>query len=72
MADFYAGGIVYEIRVDDKSGIGIAKAEGNLKKFEHETNKTGINLKSLSLDTSILGGSLSSLGGTAMVAGTAQ
>jgi len=44
MADFYAGGIVYEIRVDDKSGIGIAKAEGNLKKFEHETNKTGTKI----------------------------
>lgn len=71
MADFYAGGIVYEIRVDDKSGIGIAKAEGNLKKFEHETNKTGTNLKSLSRETSILGGSLASLGGTAMIAGTA-
>ena len=71
MADFYAGGIVYEIRVDDKSGVGIARAEGNLKKFEDETNKTGTNLKSLSRDTSILGGSLASLGGTAMVAGTA-
>lgn len=71
MVEFYAGGIVYEIRVDDKSGVGIDKAKQGLKGFEQETKKTDTNLKSLSRDTSILGGSLSSLGGTAMIAGTA-
>lgn len=71
MADFYAGGIVYEIRVDDKSGIGIAKAEGNLKKFEHDTEKTDVKIKSLTKDSAVLGSSFAALGGSAMVAGTA-
>ena len=71
MAEFYAGGIVYEIRVDDKSGIGIKKAEQNLKEFERETKKTDANLKSLSRETSVLSRSLVSLGGSAVVAGNA-
>ncbi len=72
MADFYAGGIVYEIRVDDKSGIGISKAKDSLRSFDRETQKTDVSIKSLAKDSTVLGGSLSALGGTAMIAGTAM
>jgi hypothetical protein len=71
MAEFYAGGIVYEIRVDDKSGIGIKQAEGNLKGFENKTKDTDIKIKSLTKDSAVLGSSFQALGGSAMVAGTA-
>ena len=71
MAEFYAGGIVYTIKVDDQTGVGVEKATRKIRDLGVEGDRADVKLKSLSRDTSILGGSLASLGGMAMVAGTA-
>lgn len=70
MTEYYAGGIVYSIEVDDKSNIGITRAKKGINDVNTAATKSDISLKSLSRETAVLGGSLASLGGTAMVAGT--
>jgi len=71
MAEYYAGGIVYSIEVDDKSKVGIDRAKKGIDGIGTTAEKTDISLRTLSKETAIFGHALSSLGGTAMIAGSA-
>lgn len=50
---------------------GIVEAERKIKVFEKTTNDSGIKIKSLAKDVGVLGGSLASMGGIAILAGSA-
>ncbi len=71
MAEYYAGGIVYTVEVDDKSRVGVDRAKKGIDDVGTSAEKTDISLKTLSKETAIFGHALSSLGGTAMIAGSA-
>lgn len=71
MVQVVAGGIVYEVTLEDMTKLGAATVKVSLKELDQEAKKTDLSFRSLTREGGMLGGSLSALGGSAMVAGTA-